>query len=158
MSYSQKYTLVHFFNPLQDGSEFRMTEWPLHTTLADVFAIDRRETSIDTKLSALASEADVVNVVATDESVLGVTPVVILEKTAPLQQLHDSIVSLLVQNGAVFNNPQFTRDGFLPHSTIQSSGRLQVGDEISIDSISLIDMFPNDDWQQRKVLVTFNFR
>jgi hypothetical protein len=158
MSYSQKYTLVHFFTPLQDGSEFHMTDWPLHTTLADVFAIDRHETNIDAKLSALASRADVVNVVATDESALGVTPVVLLEKTSSLQQLHDSIVSLLEQSGAVFNNPEFTRDGFLPHSTIQSSGRLQIGDEIRIDSISLIDMFPNNDWQQRKVLATFNFK
>lgn len=158
MGYSQKYTLVHFFAPLQDGSKFHMTEWPLHTTLADVFAIDRHKTDIDTKLSALASKANVVSVVAIDENVLGTTPVVLLEKTAPLQQLHESIVSLLEKNGTMFNNPEFTRDGFLPHSTIQSSGRLQIGDEVSIDSMSLIDLFPNDDWQQRKVLATFSFK
>ena len=133
-----------------------MTDWPLHTTLADVFAINRHETSIDMKLSALASGAQAVKVAAVADSLLGTTSVVLFEKTAPLQQLHDSIVSLLEQNRATFNTPEFTSDGFLPHSTIQGGDRVQIGDEINIDSISLIDMFPNDDWQQRKVLATFN--
>ena len=158
MGYSQKYTLVHFFTPLQDEVEFHMTDWPPHITLADAFAIDRDETSIDLKLSALASRVQAVKVVAVADSLLGTTPVVLLEKTAQLQRLHDSIVSLLEQNETVFNNPEFTKDGFLPHSTIQNSGHLQIGDAINIDSISLIDMFPNEDWRQRKALATFNFK
>lgn len=157
MSYSQKYTLVHLFTPLQEGAEFHMADWPLHTTLADVFAIDRHEVKIDAQLAELALNTQAVEVSAVGESVLGTTPVVLLEKTAPLKQLHDNIVTLLEQNGVVFNSPEFTKDGFLPHCTIQKSGRLEIGDAISIDSISLVDMFPNDDWQQRKVLATFSF-
>lgn len=120
MSYSQKYTLVHFLTPLQDGAEFHMTDWPLHITLADVFAIDRHATNIDTKLTALASRTQAVKAVVVDDSVLGTTPIVLLAKTAPLQQLHSNIVALLEESGAVFNNPEFTKDGFLPHSTIQT--------------------------------------
>jgi hypothetical protein len=124
----------------------------------DVFAINRHEASLDTKLSALASGTQAVKVAAVADSLLGTTSVVLFEKTVPLQQLHDDIVCLLEQNLATFNNPEFTKDGFLPHSTVQGSDRVRIGDVINIDSISLIDMFPNDDWQQRKVLATFNLK
>ena len=40
MNYSQKYTLVTFIKPLEVGASFDMVDWPLHITLADVFAID----------------------------------------------------------------------------------------------------------------------
>lgn len=157
MRYSQKYTLVYFISPIRTGTEFHMTDWPLHTTLADVFAIDRHATDIDKKLAALATRTHAVQVAATDSSTLGTAPVALLEKSVSLLQLHDSIVSLLEENEATFNSPEFIKDGFLPHSTIQKSGRLQVGEVVTINSISLIDMFPNDDWQQRKVLATFKF-
>jgi len=155
MIYSQKYALAHFLTPLADGMQFHMTEWPLHTTLVDVFMIDRATTNIDAKLAAVLSEIEPVTVGAKDDIVLGMTPVVLLEKTLPLEQLHLAIVDLLEENGAIFNNTQFARDGFLPHSTIQDNGRLSRGDVITIDSLSLVDMFPGGDWEQRKVLATF---
>jgi hypothetical protein len=74
MSYSQKYTLVHFFTPLQDGAEFHMADWPIHTTLVDVFAIDRFASDIDKKLTEFTSRAQAVKVVAVENSVLGATP------------------------------------------------------------------------------------
>lgn len=158
MIYSQKYALAHFFTPLADGAQFHMADWPLHTTLVDVFAIDRAATNIDAKLAAVLSEIESVTVCAKDDTVLGTTPVVLLETTLPLEQLHLTVVALLEENGAMFNNPQFTRDGFLPHSTIQDSGRLSRGDVITINSLSLVDMFPGSDWEQRKVLATFTLR
>ena len=158
MMYSQKYVLVHFFTPLQDGTEFHMDNWPLHITLADTFAIDRIATDIDKKLSELVSKSQTIIVSAIDDSTLGTTQVVLIEKTRKLQQLHNDIVSLLEANGATFNHPEFTKDGFLPHGTVQKNSRLQMGDEVAVDSISLIDMFPNNDWQHRKVLATFNLK
>ena len=158
MTYSQKYTLVHFTSPIEDGEQFPMSKWPLHTTLADVFAVNRHKTTIDTKLVALLAQIQPVNTSALNDDILGTTPVVLLDKTPPLLKLHTDIVSLLEENDAIFNNPEFTRNGFLPHSTIQKSGRLHASDRITIDSISLVDMFPDDDQMQRKVLTTFKLR
>ena len=97
----------------------------------------------------------IITLSATGDSVLGTTEVVLIEKNDGLQKLHDQIVDLLELHGAKFNTPEFTRSGFLPHSTIQKSGRLSEGDKIEINTLFLIDMFPNKNWQQRRVLRKF---
>ena len=135
-----------------------MSEWPLHVTLADVFAIDRASTDIDSKLAALLAERDAVETAAVTDSTLGTAPVVLLDKTPPLLRLHADIVSLLEENDVRFNVPAFTKDGFVPHSTIQKSGRLDIGETVIITSISLVDMFPGGDWEQRRVLAAFPIR
>lgn len=155
MSYSQKYALVHFTSSIQLGASFHMSDWPVHVTLADVFAIDRHGIDIDEKLAHLLTKAEPVQTTALHDALLGTAPVVLLDKTASLIALHTAIVALLEENGATFNTPEFTKDGFLPHSTIQKSGRLHTGDTIVIDSISLVDMFPGGDWMQRRILMTF---
>lgn len=129
-----------------------MTDWPLHITLADVFAVDREATDIDAKLEKMLSKQQKPTVVARNDTVLGTTPVVLIEKTDELTDLHHQIIDLLESNGAVFNTPEFTRGGFLPHCTIQKSGRVNSGDGITINEITLVDMFPNNDWQRRKVI------
>lgn len=155
MPYSQKYTLVHFTPPVQPGTSFHMSDWPVHVTLADVFAVDRRGVALDQKVADLLVDTQPVETTAHKDDVLGTTPVVLLDKTTSLVMLHMAIVTLLERNGATFNTPEFTKDGFLPHSTIQKSGRLHIGDTVTIDSVSLVDMFPGGDWKQRHVLATF---
>ena len=158
MTYSQKYSLVHFINPVDGGFQYHMADWPLHTTLADTFAIDLSSGNIEVKLANLCSQIIPVTVAANNDSVLGETPVILLNTSEELLALHTAVVELLEENGAVFNNPEFTKSGFIAHSTFQKEGRLHTGDVVTIDSISLVDMFPDDDWQQRKVLATFHLK
>jgi hypothetical protein len=158
MNYSQKYALVYFISPIKNGVQFHMSEWPLHITIADVFAIDRHKTDIDAKLAILLTQIKTVETNVTNNTTLGTTPIILLDRKPSLVKLHTDIASLLEENGAVFNNPEFTRDGFLPHSTIQKNGRLRIGDNVTIDSVSLVDMFPDDNWEQRKVLATFKLK
>ncbi len=157
MTYSQKYCLVHFIQPIQVGTQFHMSEWPLHTTLADVFAINRHDSNIDKLFNSKSSQYLSVRSTAIEDSTLGTTQVVLLDKTQELLSLHNDVVALLEENGAVFNTPEFNKEGFIPHSTIQQTQRLNVGEEVIINTLSLVDMFPGDDWQQRKVLATFNW-
>ncbi|MDQ5932493.1 MAG: hypothetical protein QG649_578 [Patescibacteria group bacterium] len=154
MQYSQKYTLVSFFEPTEIRTEFAMTDWPPHITLADVFAAEL-DTGIEHKLEAMLADQPSITLSATGDSVLGATEVVLIERNNVLQKLHGQIVDLLELHGAKFNSPEFTRSGFLPHSTIQKSGRLHEGDKIEINTVFLIDMFPDKNWQQRRVLKKF---
>lgn len=154
MQYSQKYTLVSFFEPIEISTEFVMTDWSPHITLADVFAVDL-DTGIEQKLEAMLADQPPITLSARGDSVLGTTEVVLIEKNDGLQSLHDQIIDLLELHDAKFNTPEFTRSGFLPHSTIQKSGRLYEGNKVEINTISLIDMFPDKNWQQRKVLNNF---
>lgn len=156
MHYTQKYCLVSFINPIEIGTEFSMENWPLHVTLADVFAIDLLHTEIELKLNILLSDKPVVKIFANQEVILGTTKVVLLDKTSEIIDLHLSLIELLEKNGAFFNSPEHIKSGFIPHCTIQKSERLNKGDRISIDRISLVDMYPDQDWQQRRVLKTFD--
>lgn len=154
MSYSQKYCLVSFNAPLDIGTVFEMYEWPLHVTLADVFAAELN-IDFEYKLSELLAKLSPVTTSANKESSLSETQVILLDKNDALLSLHTQITNLLVANGAKFNNPEFTLDGFIPHSTIQKADRINVGDKVKIDTITLVDMFPNGNWRQRKVLRNF---
>ena len=88
MLYSQKYCLVHFIEPLAIGTAFDMHDWPLHITLADVFAIDRNAVRIDDQLKLSVGAHAPVKAHMTEYSTLGETPVVLIKKTPELTRLH----------------------------------------------------------------------
>lgn len=158
MHFSQKYCLAAFLQPVGTDTAFAMTDWPPHVTLADVFAIDRTGTGIDRKLRALLDREPAVRITASEAALLGATAVTLLEKNEHIVALHARLIDLLAANSAVFNTPEFTRTGFLPHCTSQKSGRLHPGDTVWIDTITLVDMFPDGDWRRRKTLKTFALR
>jgi hypothetical protein len=155
MPYSQKYCLVHFVDLVDKEYQFDMSDWPVHITIADVFAID---TNIEPRLSHLCSKSTPFTITATDDLLLGEMPVMLFDESPELLQLHMRLVSLLEANGVKFNHPEFTKAGFIAHSTIQRGRRLHSGDQINVDSLSLIDMFPDSDWQQRKVIASFKLK
>lgn len=155
--FTQKYVVVQFSKSLPDGHEYSMKDWPLHVTLADVFAIDGKWTSLFKDLnlildneSAFFSKATVKDLFGDDRS----TKVILIEKTSELQNLHKMIISVLEKHGAVFNSPEYVKEGFKPHVTEQAESKLRIGDIVEFSSLTLVDMFPNEDPYQRKVLGT----
>lgn len=157
MIYSQKYTLVGFLEPVEVGFAFDMSNWPVHITLADVFAINLTE-SFEKSLADLSSEQSSLILDVGEDAVLGAAGVNLLNTSDELQHFHNTIVDLLEVYGATFNTPQFTRYGFLPHISVQKTKRTNEGDRIKINFASLVDMFPGGDWQQRKVLKNFSLK
>ena len=153
--------MLMLIEDLPDGYEFSMRYWPLHVTLTDVFAIDGNWINLldDLKLSfdkiqtPLFSEVVANDLFGEDRSI----KVKLLMKTDELQNLHDKIIYDLERHGALFNSPQYTKAGFKPHSAEQSTGSLHIGDIVEFRSITLIDMFPNEDPYHRKVLGTIRF-
>lgn len=158
MSYSQKYTIVQFLEPTEEQQSFSMDSWPLHLTLADVFAVDLDDQIVGQLGDLIASENSI-TVEAGTEDTLGDAKnpikVTLIQNTTELQSLHNLITSFLENNGAEFNSPQFTHGGFLPHVSVQGKKKLTPGEELNIKRLSLIDMFVDGDWQQRKVLANF---
>ena len=131
-----------------------MQNWPLHTTIADVFAIDMNEQVFD-DIQKIFTEFKSIETNAVGERTFGdaerPVDVVLLWNSPELQACHDTFIDTLTKHGAVFNNPEFTHDGFIPHSTIQRDKRLQIGDMVQLDKLAIVDMFPNNNWQQRKI-------
>jgi hypothetical protein len=153
MTYSQKYTIVHLLEPMDEGIQFHMSAWPLHVTLADVFAVDITQQFVE-ELTALLHSIKSCQSIAGEDTKLGTTKVILVNNSIQLQSIHEAVIHFLESKETIFNMPQYNYDGFLPHSTISQTTRLLRNDIVSIDNLSIIDMFPSGEWKQRKVLFT----
>ncbi len=155
MTYSQKYSLVQFFEEVDETKPFSMYEWPLHITLVDVFAVERTPEF----MAALQQYIDTEPFARTTimrEGKLGDTDVWLLEPTKDLLEMHSTVMDILDAHGATCNTPAFTRKGYIPHITKQkSSNPMKPGDGVQVSVLSLVDMFPDGDWQQRKIIQRF---
>jgi 2'-5' RNA ligase len=154
----QKYVLVTFLRPLADGTEFMVGHWPLHTTLVANFAVDLHATELPQKLAQLFANHKPLQTVAIHDDHFGPegqVHVTRLQLTAELASLHNQAVELIRGNGAVFDEPEYLQNGYKPHVTVQSNGRVRENDVIHIDEVSLVDMFPRGDIRGRKVMRTF---
>ncbi len=153
--FTQKYAIICLLEDIDEGYQFPSDSWPLHTTLADTFAIEWDEVTLKLKLEEIAATLEMVATKATRDEYFGPDKnihVVLIEKTDDLAATHYSIVNMLKQGGVKFNGPQYSEEGFLPHSTVQPHARVKLNDTVVYKNLALIDMFPNEDPYQRKVL------
>lgn len=155
--FTQKYTIVQFIEDTPEDTRFSASNWPLHVTVADVFAITWDVPLMTEKLTRLLSKRAPAKSVVEDDRLFGdqgQIRVVLLRKTEDLVMLHYDVIGLLEQGGWKPNSPRFAKEGFLPHSTVQKHARLSKGDEVIFDALTVIDMFPDEDPYQRKVIGT----
>lgn len=155
--FTQKYTIVQLLEDVPEGTQFSYHDWLLHVTIVDVFAIDWSVPTLVKGLEGLLAAHAQASSVAQDDDFFGAdkqTQVVLLQKTDRLLKLHYDVVKLLEEGGFKANCPQYIREGYLPHSTVQKHARLNKGDKVTFSALTLIDMFPDGDPYQRKVLKT----
>jgi 2'-5' RNA ligase len=155
--FSQKYAIIQLFEDVSESTQFSSSSWPLHSTVVDVFAIDWDVSTMVKKLEALLATHATATSVAEEDELFGPekqTRVILLRKTDDLITLHYDVVTLLEEGGLKPNDPQFAREGFLPHSTVQKQARLNKGDKVIFNALTIIDMYPGNDPHQRKVLKT----
>lgn len=158
--YTQKYTLIQLFEDVQDGYEFTSNNWPLHSTIVDTFAIDWDVPTIISELEKIIIGRKSISTTAVGYTYFGSDQqikVTLLNKTNDLSKLHYDIINHLNTGGLVLNTPQYALDGFLPHATVQKNARINIEDKVTFKSISLIDMFPNQDPYKRKIIKTIVF-
>lgn len=155
--FTQKYTIIQLFEAMPEGTQFSMDSWPLHATIVDVFAIDWDVPTVIQNLQELLATHSQATSLAQDDAFFGPekqTQVTLLQKTTSLVKLHYDVMERLEKGGLKLNSPQFAHGGFLPHVTVQKHARLNKGDQVTFDALTLIDMFPDDDPYQRRVLKT----
>lgn len=155
--FTQKYAIIQLFEDVPEGAQFSTSSWPLHATIADTFAIDWDVPTMIEKLTKLLSSHVPATAVVEDDRFFGnqgQVRVALLKKTDTLVKLHYDVIEALEQGGWRPNDPQFAKGGFLPHSTVQEHARLNKGDEVTFNALTIIDMFPDEDPYQRKILKT----
>ncbi len=159
--FTQKYTIIQLFEDVPEGTQYSAGSWPLHSTIADTFAIGWDEATMIEKLTELLSTHAMATSVVEEDRFFGdqgQIQVALLRKTDSLVKLHYDVIGLLEQGGWKPNDPQFAKEGFLPHSTVQKHARLNQGDEVTFNALTIIDMFPNKDPYRRKVLKTIKIK
>ena len=154
----QKYCLVKLLEPLKEGDEFTAVNyWPLHITLASNFMVDWEATDLFNKLSDALSAIKPVDVSAGDDEFFGgerKIQVTVMNMTPELMTLHKQIIKTLKDAGAVFDEPQFNEGGYRAHATVQKAYRLDKDDNVLVDEVTIVDMFPNQNITRRKILKT----
>lgn len=155
--FTQKYTIVQFFDDVAEGYEYSSDSWPLHSTIVDTFAIDWSVDEMASRLKDALKNHATADSVAEDDRFFGdqgQVQVVLLNRSDSLVELHQDVLTALEDGGLKLNDPQFARDGFLPHATVQKHARLNKGDKVQFTALSIVDMFPDEDPYKRKVLKT----
>jgi 2'-5' RNA ligase len=154
----QKYVLVTFLEPVEEGTEFTVGHWPLHTTLVSNFVADLEAGHLVSKLTELFAQHKALETVALQDEHFGPQKqvhVTLLQLTPELRALHKAAMRIIKDSGAVFDEPKYLDEGFRPHVTVQQDARVNEGDSVVISTVSLVDMFPHNDIRQRKVMQTF---
>jgi hypothetical protein len=155
--FTQKYAIIQLLERMPVGEQFSANDWPLHTTIVDTFAVDWELPTMIRQLRQLLHAQPCIATIVGDDRLFGdngQVRVALLKKTADLANLHNAIIQLLERGNLKLNDPQFAKEGFLPHSTVQSHARIHKGDSISFSELSIIDFFPDGDPYQRKVVAT----
>lgn len=156
--FTQKWTIISLLDDMPEGTTFYHTDFPLHVTLAGVFAIDLNGKRLAKGLSGILQSQLPVTIKATNRVMFGKNkdiPVVLVDPTPALVEFYHVVYGWLEEQGARYNEPQYQAAGWLPHSTVQKNGRgLPAGDTRQLTSVSLVDMFPDGDGYQRKIVKT----
>lgn len=156
----QKYVLVTLLEDLQEGVEFTSSNWPLHVTIASNFSVECGVSELLEQLSIIVGQLRPIKITAGKDELFGPqrqVRVTILSMNEELRSFHNDLVALMKSVGAVFDEPAYIEVGYRAHATVQREVRLQEGDNVIIDKISLIDMFPNNDPYRRKIIKTLKF-
>lgn len=153
--FTQKYTIAQFFDDIDEGCEYSSDSWPLHSTIVDTFAIDWSVDEMISELENVLQGLTKAESRAEGDRFFGENrqvQVVLLNRSDSLVELHMNVLSTLEKGGLVLNDPQFARDGFLPHATVQKHARLNKGDKVEFTTLSIVDMFPDEDPYKRKIV------
>lgn len=157
---SQKYVVVCFIDVGSVPINFPMSEWPLHVTLLANFRTDRIE-DVKSQLKKLAQQTVPFEIRADGEALFGPQQSVAVSLIHPdenIKKLHSQLLEVATELGAVFDEPMYNAAGYRPHATIQSKNRFRDQQIVTLDSFTLIDMFPNDDIKRRQVIETYRLR
>ena len=157
---TQRYVIIKLLEKLQDGDEFLPENYPLHITIVPSFQLEKMNDALLGKIKQLCNDLKPFSLTAGEDEFFGpnrevhVTTMIMNDE---LKELHANLVSILSDAGAIFDESQYMLENYRAHATVQETVRLNEGDSIIFDSITVIDKLPNGLPTKRKLLKTLNF-
>ena len=153
--FSQKWTIVALLDDTQPGYEFNMKNWPRHVTMMPVFAVDLDSVGLTQVVEKVASEFRSVDGKIASHVQWGKDgqlQVALLEANKSLQSMHDALCNQLAKSNLLFNEPNYAYANFKPHVTKYQDKVLSIGDTVRITNLCVVDMFPNDEPFERRIV------
>ena len=98
--FTQKYAIIQLLEDTHEGAEYDFRAWPLHVTIADVFAIDWSVSALSSELAVLLANQDQVHTTAAADTFFGPEKqirVTLLTINTELADLHRRVVTMLEQ-------------------------------------------------------------
>lgn len=156
-----RYGLATILEELSDGYEFYTDNWPLHITQVDTFEVRLDPPELSLYLENLISQTHRFKINTLNDELFGPDkniPVTRLGLTKHMLELHNSIISNLVDLGATFKRPYILKENYKPHVTLLKEKRIDNYSIIKINSISLIDKQFEGESNKRRIYKTFMFK
>lgn len=144
-----KYVIVSFVEP-EFPQTFSHADWPLHVTVLRPFSTNLSDDELVEKLQDVCARHSPITTEAKSKELFGPendVSVTELVNTSELQTLHEEI-SRIFGSDIEFTAPPYPN--YRPHVTDNNGKSIQVGDTVSLTTISLVALGQDD----RTVLVT----
>ncbi|GAC1391620.1 MAG: hypothetical protein NVSMB46_04790 [Candidatus Saccharimonadales bacterium] len=135
-----RYGIATIFEEFPDGYKFSDDNTPLHLTHIDVLEIDINPESFVRGLREHLKNQFRFKVMPLKDTFFGPEkdiPVTLIEQSPKLMEYHSHLVQYLETKHAKFDNPQYLKDGYIPHISIYGIRRVAIGKPIIIKSISV---------------------
>lgn len=155
---SQKYVIVHFIDKANTPQEFPASEWPLHVTLLANFTLGKPIEQLEKELADYVQHAKPFDIMADGEAFFGPKQNVHVSLIKPNDEIiamHNTLAAITKQLDAVYDEPAFMGEGYRPHATIQAKARLADKQSVPLDDITLVDMYPDENINRRRIIKTF---
>ena len=155
---SQKYVIVHFIDISNVPGEFPKSEWPLHVTLLANFTISLPLEELIQKLELYALEIVPFEIMSDGEDVFGPNQniaVSLIQQSESIRKVHADLSAISKALGAKYDELKFMGEGFRPHATKQINARLMDKQIIALNNFTLVDMYPDNDINRRRIIKTY---
>ncbi len=152
-----RFGIATLFEHVPDGYEFTNSEIPLHLTHVDVCEVDMEPAVFVTVLRNYLSSVEAFEIVPTEDAFLGPAadiPVTRIAQTPELMAFHVGLMDFLRGCGALFDNPQYSGDNYLPHITMQGARRVPLNHTLSVSSVSIGNKRTDVDSPPNRIIAT----
>jgi 2'-5' RNA ligase len=156
---SQKYVIAHFIKPVEPKYNFSCKQWPLHVTLLPNFIVSNSLDELIYNLNELSHTIRPFSIQVGDDDNFGPNGEVLVSLIKPeedILSLHSKL--LAITKSYKFDTPQYIGEGYRPHASKQQNNELVSGENYLVESMTLVDMFPDSDIERREVIKTFYFK
>lgn len=139
-----RFAVVLPLDPMAVGERYAVRDWPLHVTVAPVFATEATAAMLAARMGEVASAHGPVEAVAGPGELFGPrhdTPAALVDSQG-VRALHDVLADALAPLGIRFDSPHYAGVGFSPHITTTTRGAAREGTQLRLAQLALVDMEP----------------